>query len=68
MAFEEEEWPPRVDDPLPPQRDLEPKRRLHDTLRSLNRHQQNTLIRFKGDGTGEGIRWTLVCDNGDSPP
>jgi hypothetical protein len=67
-AFEEDGWPPRIDDPLPPQRDLEPKRRLHDTLRSLNRNQGNNLIRFIGDGTGEGICWTLVCGDGDFPP
>src|SRR5437870_2774956 len=29
-AFEEEAWPPRMDDPLPPQHQLEPKRRLHE--------------------------------------
>lgn len=51
---------PRIDDPLPPVFDIEPKRRLHDTIKSLNRHQKNRLIRFKGDGTGQGIRWELV--------
>src|SRR5205814_465539 len=28
-AFEEESWPPRIDDPLPPQPEQDPKRRLH---------------------------------------
>ena len=60
MAFEEESWPPRIDDPLPPHPDLMPKRRLHDTIKSLNRNQKNHVIRFMGDGTGEGIRWGLV--------
>jgi hypothetical protein len=60
MAFEEEHWPPRIDDPLPGHPDYPPKRRLHDTIKSLNRNQRNTLIRFMGDGTGEGIRWELV--------
>jgi hypothetical protein len=59
MAFEEEGWPPRIDDPLPSHPDLLPKRRLHDTIKSLNRNQKNPLIRFMGDGTGEGIRWEL---------
>ncbi len=59
MAFEEENWPPRIDDPLPGHPDLLPKRRLHDTIKSLNRNQKNCLIRFMGDGTGEGIRWEL---------
>jgi hypothetical protein len=59
-AFEEEGWPPRVDDPLPPQPEQDPKRRLHDTLKALNRHQKHQLIRFLGDGTGEGVRWELI--------
>ncbi len=56
-AFEEENWPPRIDDPLPAHPDLLPKRRLHDTIKSLNRNQKNCLVRFLGDGTGEGVRW-----------
>jgi hypothetical protein len=59
-AFEEENWPPRIDDPLPPEPDLDPKRRLHATINSLNGRQKNPLIRFVGDGTGEGVRWELV--------
>jgi hypothetical protein len=42
-AFEEEHWPTRIDDPLPPVRDQDPKRRLHDTINSLNRNQKNSL-------------------------
>jgi len=56
-AFEEEHWPPRIDDPLPPQFDQEPKRRLHDTINTLNRNQKSPLIRFLGDGSGQGVRW-----------
>ena len=65
-AFEEDGWPPRVDDPLPPEPDLDPKRRLHDTIKSLNRRQKKSLMRFMGDGTGEGICWKLTCADGDS--
>ena len=57
QAFEEEGWPTRVDDPLPPVSELDPKRRLHDTIKSLNRHQKAKTIRFLGDGQGEGIIW-----------
>jgi hypothetical protein len=57
MAFEEEGWPPRIDDPLPPQPQLDPRRRLHDTIKALNRKQKHNLVRFRGDGSGEGIRW-----------
>jgi hypothetical protein len=60
MAFEEEGWPPRIDDPLPPLPQLDPRRRLHDTIKALNRKQKQYLIRFMGDGSGEGIRWELT--------
>ncbi|MEQ9379955.1 MAG: hypothetical protein RJP95_03775 [Pirellulales bacterium] len=60
QAFQEEDWPTRVDDPLPPVPDLEPKRRLHDTIKSLNRHQKTRFIRFKGDGRGEGVIWEPI--------
>lgn len=59
-AFEEDGWPVRIDDPLPPASDQEPKRRLHDTINSLNRNQKRHLLRFIGDGTGQGIRWEFV--------
>ena len=60
LAFEEEGWPCRVDDPLPPHPELDPKRRLHDTIKSLNRHQEQRLLKFLGDGTGEGVRWEPI--------
>jgi hypothetical protein len=66
-SFQEEGWPPRIDDPLPPQPDQDAKRRLHDTINTLNRHQKHELIRFLGDGTGEGIRWELLSSEQDSP-
>lgn len=59
-AFQEENWPPRIDDPLPPQGEIDPKRRLHDTITSLNRNQKEPLLRFLGDGSGEGVRWEFA--------
>ena len=59
-AFEEEGWPVRIDDPLPPNPEQDSRRRLHDTINSLNRNQKNSVIRFQGDGRGQGIRWELV--------
>jgi hypothetical protein len=56
-AFQEEDWPARILDPLAPQPACVMKRRLSDTIKCLNRSQQNPLIRFLGDGTGEGVRW-----------
>ena len=56
-AFEEEGWPPHLDDPLSGAHRQDAKQRLHDTIKNLNRHQLRPLIRFRGDGTGEGVRW-----------
>lgn len=65
-AFQEENWPPRIDDPLPPQGDIDPKRRLHDTITSLNRNQKNPLVRFLGDGSGQGVRWEGVPQSSEN--
>src|SRR5262245_37573431 len=59
-AFEEEGWPIHIDDPLPPRPGVDSKRRLHDTINRLNRHQRRQAMRFQGDGTGCGIRWLPV--------
>ncbi len=60
-AFQEELWPPCIDDPLPPHPSIDPKRRLHDTLGSLNRNQKRPLLRFLGNGNGEGVRWEATA-------
>ena len=65
-AFEEEGWRRRIDDPLPPVPDQLSTRHLSEAIKQLNRSQKNSLIRFRGDGTGEGITWELVeCDDAD---
>lgn len=56
-VFQELGWPTRIDDPLPPSLNHDPKRRLQDTVKSLNRNQLCGLMRFGGDGTGEGVIW-----------
>jgi hypothetical protein len=56
-AYQEEGWPVRIDDPLVPVETLDIKRRLNETIKSLNRSHSSRLIRFRGDGTGEGIVW-----------
>jgi hypothetical protein len=58
-AFQEEGWPPRVDDPLSPT-ELDAKRRLSDAIRCLNRSQLRPLLRFRGDGSGQGILWDVM--------
>ncbi|MGF1583445.1 MAG: hypothetical protein ACFCD0_29345 [Gemmataceae bacterium] len=59
-VFEEEGWPARIDDPLPGVAEQDPKRRLHDTIKCLNRSHKAKVIHFRGDGTGEGVIWTYV--------
>ena len=66
MALEEDGWPARIDDPLSPSPNLDPRRRLHDTIKALNRNQKRTLLRFMGDGSGEGIRWEPILCDGDN--
>ena len=60
-AFAEEGWPARIDDPLPPQPEQDSKRRLSDTIKCLNRKQQNRLMHFRSDGTGEGVIWEAAA-------
>src|SRR5262249_36154033 len=60
MPLEEENWPRRIDDPLPQKLNQEPKARLHDTIKCLNRNHRKRLVHFSGDGTGEGIVWAFL--------
>jgi hypothetical protein len=59
-AFQEEGWPAAIDDPLPARFNQDPKRRLHYTVRNLNRGQHPLRIRFFINGNGETIHWKLV--------
>jgi hypothetical protein len=56
-AFQELSWPTTIDDPLPPREGLDRKRRLHDTINSLNRNQRLPLLKFRGKGDGQGVVW-----------
>jgi hypothetical protein len=59
-AFQEEGWPPQLDDPIPPTLEVDSVTRLHDATNRLNRTQKPRLIVFFGDGTGRGIRWRFA--------
>jgi hypothetical protein len=59
-AFEEAGWTQVIDDPLPDDPDQVPKNRLHFTIHRLNQCQETPLIRFCGDGTGQGICWERI--------
>src|SRR5262249_3591035 len=57
-AFEDQHWPFRVANPLSADEfgeDL--KVRLNHVIYRVNQHHVNRLIRFGGDGTGEGVIW-----------
>ncbi len=60
VAFEEEHWVERIDDPLPPIAGQDPRRRLNETIKQLNRKHRNSLIRFRSDGSGTGVQWEVV--------
>jgi len=64
-AFQEEGWPPSIDDPLPPSTEIDSKRRLHDTIRRLNNHQHRRLLHFSGNGNGRAICWRIATN---APP
>jgi hypothetical protein len=66
-SFQEECWPPRIDNPLPPRPEQDVRQRLHDALNRLNRNQFRPLLRFRGDGTGEGLFWEPVSATGAPP-
>jgi hypothetical protein len=61
VTFQDDGWLHRIDNPLSPRPDQDAQQRLHDTIVRLNRHQQNRLICFRGDGTGEGVCWELIA-------
>ena len=60
-VFQEEGWPERIDDPLTPHQDIDPKTRRNDVIYRLNHKQCKCLIRFRANGTGDGVYWSL-CD------
>jgi hypothetical protein len=57
QAWQETNFANPLLDPLPRSKGVRPKSRLHDTLKGLNRKQVNPLLRFRGDGTGQGALW-----------
>lgn len=58
-VFQEEDWPEFIDDPLPPDEDIDAVSRLQATVKSLNRRQLNRLIRFHGNG-GKKVIWKSI--------
>jgi hypothetical protein len=59
-TFEEDGWPQCIDDPLPYNAGIDPRQRLKAAIRHLNSSHQTELIRFHGNGTGDGVRWECI--------
>ena len=57
-SFQEEGWPPHIDDPLPGGDNVDSPERLHNAVKRLN-DQVVHRIRFLSDGKGQGILWEL---------
>lgn len=56
-AFQEQDWMDETDDPLAPQGDTLPSKRLSDTIAALNSHHENAgLLRFVTYG-GQRAGW-----------
>jgi hypothetical protein len=64
-AFEEEGWPLRITDPLPHASEKKRCERLGDALKSLN--DSLIGIKFRRDGSTEGIRWERATIPGAPP-
>lgn len=61
-AFEEERWPARIEDPLPPCSEIERKARLQEVVQRLNRSRRLPVVRFACDAAGRGIVWEFCGD------
>jgi hypothetical protein len=60
QAFHMAGWPERIADPLGEELDFDPKERLRETVKSLNKGLAEGTIRFRADGTGRGVRWEVA--------
>jgi hypothetical protein len=66
-AFQEEDWPEYIDDPLTGNHGIDPKIRLNSAVYRLNHKQLELLIRFHTNGKGNGVHWSLVRATDDAP-
>ena len=62
-AFQLEDWPEFIEDPLADDYEANPKTRLNDVVYRLNHKQIVCLIRFRVNGRGNGVHWSLCAPN-----
>jgi hypothetical protein len=58
-AFQQQDWPESIDDPLAGEIDIDPRIRLNDAIYRLNNKQLTCLIRFRVNGQGSSVHWSL---------
>jgi hypothetical protein len=58
-AFQSQGWPAWLEDPLPPAQGqrVNRKRRLHDTIKNLNRRHKTPGLHFYGADAGRAVGW-----------
>jgi hypothetical protein len=64
-AFEEQQWPKHIDDPLPLRDEAVRASRLQEAINALNCRQNRRLVRFVCDGNGQGVQWEFCGDRID---
>ena len=58
-AFQQEDWPESIDDPLAGEIHIDPKTRLNDAIYRLNHKQLACLLRFHVNRHGSAVCWSL---------
>ena len=58
-AFQRQKWKAEIKDPLATTRGINPKVRLHDTIKCLNRNHLYSIVRFHGNGDGTGVTFSV---------
>src|SRR6056297_3649553 len=68
-TFEEQGWPPVIENPLPDDGFVDRLTQLYETVNSLNRNRKSKLLSFHTSGCGSSIRWELedATSVGESP-
>ncbi len=62
-AFEEEDWPDMILDPISPDPEQDAKERLRETVKRLNKDLKAGTIRFFTTRSGTAVRWAPVRVN-----
>lgn len=64
LAFQEENWPRCIDDPLSRKVDQDAQERLRRAVDNLNRRQRVPLLHFRVLREGTGVSWEFLEESG----